>query len=39
MLLLPEPLGPDIETRPGWKSTIVFLNPKDLNPNISTLVI
>jgi hypothetical protein len=36
MLLLPEPLGPEIDIRPGSKSTIVFLNPNDLKPNIST---
>jgi len=37
MLLFPDPFGPEIEIRPGSKSTIVFLNPKDLNPKISTL--
>ena len=36
MLLLPEPFGPEIDTNPGSKSTIVFLNPNDLNPKIST---
>ena len=39
MLLLPEPLGPDIETRPGSNCTVVFLNPNDLNPKISTFLI
>ena len=39
MLLLPEPFGPDIETKPGSKFTVVFLNPNDLNPKISTFVI
>ena len=32
MLLLPEPLGPDIETRPGSNWTVVLRNPNDLNP-------
>ena len=36
MLLLPDPFGPDIDTRPGSKSTMVFLNPNDLKPKIST---
>jgi hypothetical protein len=39
ILLFPEPFGPEIDTSPGWKSTVVFLNPKDLKPNISTFVI
>jgi len=34
MLLLPLPFGPDIETKPGSKSTVVFLKPNDLKPNI-----
>ena len=37
MLLLPDPLGPEIEIRPGSKSTVVFLKPNDLKPKISTL--
>jgi hypothetical protein len=36
MLLFPDPLGPDIEINPGSNCTVVFLNPKDLNPKIST---
>ena len=39
MLLFPEPFGPEIEIRPGSKSTIVFLKPNDLNPKISTFLI
>jgi len=39
MLLFPEPLGPEIETRPGSNKTVVFLNPNDLKPNISTFLI
>ncbi len=37
MLLLPEPFGPDIATRPGSRFITVFLYPNDLKPNISTL--
>ena len=36
MLLLPDPFGPEIDTSPGSKFTVVFLNPNDLNPKIST---
>ena len=36
MLLFPEPFGPEIDIKPGSKSTIVFLNPNDLKPKIST---
>nr|AIE90850.1 hypothetical protein [uncultured marine thaumarchaeote AD1000_07_E11] len=36
MLLFPEPFGPEIDTSPGSKLTVVFLNPNDLNPKIST---
>ena len=39
MLLLPEPFGPEIDISPGSKSTIVFLNPNDLKPKISTFLI
>jgi hypothetical protein len=39
MLLFPEPFGPEIEISPGSKSITVFLNPKDLKPNISTFLI
>jgi len=39
MLLFPEPLGPEIETRPGSNITVVFLNPNDLKPKISTFLI
>jgi len=39
MLLFPEPFGPDIDMRPGSKSIVVFLNPKDLKPKISTFLI
>ena len=38
MLLLPDPFGPEIETNPGSKFTVVFLKPNDLNPKISTFV-
>ena len=33
MLLLQDPFGPEIDTSPGSKFTVVFLNPNDLNPN------
>ncbi len=36
MLLLPDPFGPEIDTRPGSNWTVVFLNPNDLKPKIST---
>jgi hypothetical protein len=36
MLLFPEPLGPEIDTRPGSNRIVVFLNPNDLKPKIST---
>jgi hypothetical protein len=39
MLLLPEPFGPEMETRPGSKFTVVFVNPNDLKPKISTFLI
>ena len=39
MLLFPDPLGPEIETRPGSNRTVVFLNPNDLKPKISTFLI
>ena len=38
MLLLPEPFGPEIETSPGSNCTVVFLNPNDLKPKISTFL-
>jgi hypothetical protein len=37
MLLLPDPLAPEMATRPGSKLTNVFLYPNDLNPKISSL--
>jgi len=36
MLLLPDPFGPEIDTSPGSNGTVVFLNPNDLKPKIST---
>jgi hypothetical protein len=39
MLLLPDPFGPEIETSPGSKFTVVFVNPNDLKPKISTFLI
>jgi hypothetical protein len=38
MLLLPEPFGPEIEISPGSNCTVVFLNPNDLKPKISTFL-
>jgi hypothetical protein len=39
MLLFPEPFGPDIEIKPDTNCTVVFLNPNDLKPKISTFLI
>jgi hypothetical protein len=39
MLLLPEPFGPEIETNPGSKLTVVLAKPKDLKPKMSTFLI
>jgi len=39
MLLFPEPFGPEIDTKPGSKFTLVFLKPNDLKPKISTFLI
>jgi hypothetical protein len=39
MLLFPEPFGPEIDTNPGSKFTLVFLKPNDLKPKISTFLI
>jgi hypothetical protein len=38
MLLLPDPLGPEIDTKPGSKFTVVVLKPNDLKPKISTFL-
>jgi len=39
MLLFPEPFGPEMDTNPGSKITLVFLKPNDLKPKISTFLI
>ena len=36
--VITEPLGPEIEISPGSNCTVVFLNPNDLNPKISTFL-
>jgi hypothetical protein len=38
MLLFPEPFGPEIDTSPGSKFTLVVLKPNDLKPKISTFL-
>jgi len=35
-LLFPDPFGPEIDTNPGSKFTLVVLKPNDLKPKIST---
>jgi len=36
MLLFPDPFGPEIDSSPGSKFTLVVLKPNDLKPKIST---
>nr|AIE96013.1 hypothetical protein [uncultured marine thaumarchaeote AD1000_71_D06] len=38
MLLFPDPFGPEIDTSPGSKFTLVVLKPNDLKPKISTFL-
>jgi hypothetical protein len=39
MLLFPDPFGPEIDTKPGSKFTVVFVKPNDLKPKMSTFLI
>ena len=39
MLLFPDPFGPEMDTRPGSKFTVVVLKPNDLKPKRSTFLI